>query len=235
MISESYHNIPFKFKSRPSSWLGTTHPCVVPISIHSEFHSGKPGFEKVKLLLQTVRANTQGRRMALFCDYTHLNAKALEWGTSIAETKSRCEYDARALCNRFESVLGGFEIAYWSQLINLSPRYLEFQQNVNALNDGDSALQESFKSSAERTFTLNRSLLCPDKNAWVNATVTDLVEHCVYLQVLSSMGYRYQLYPGKREACVEEVNHLLLKPEARLNSINVDIKAKWEFLPLSQK
>jgi len=58
----------------------------------------------------------------------------------------------------------------------------------------------------------------------------DLLEQCIYLLIVSELGYRFEIYPGKRNSCVEYINNKILSSESRLTRVNVTLSSPKEII-----
>lgn len=177
------------FKTQETSWLGTHSPIVVLVSVHSAFHVGMEGFLKMDAFLSTIKSCVEGKISILIADTAHLAAETL------LQRANSCLQAGRELALRYQSLLVGYEILYWHTLCK-GEDYAHIRSQLLLLIESDAKIHDLLRLDAESTYTEKRAQECPNKASFIQATITDLVDQCVVLQLLSQRGYRTLFYPG---------------------------------------
>jgi len=177
------------FKTREVSWLSTHSPVVVLVSVNSTFHEGAEGFLKMEAFLSTIKSCVAGKICILIADTAHLAAQTLLCGVD------HCLHAGEKLVLRYQSLFTNCELLYWHALCE-GDDYAQGRSAILSLIQSDERIRDLLHADAESTYTEKRALECPDKVKFIQATLTDLVDQCIVLQLLSQRGYRTLFYPG---------------------------------------
>jgi hypothetical protein len=209
------------FKTQNDAWLNTTSPVVVLISVHSAFHNGAEGFLKMEAFLSTIKNCVLGKICLLIADTAHHQAQTLRDGISAWED---CLQSGKALVERYSSLFAECEIFYWHTLCH-DEAYAQIRSEILLLIDSDENLQDYLRADADITYTDKRALEFRDKGRFIEATLADLVDQCVVMQLLSQKGYRHLFYPGAPCQATEYL-HKMLHNQLRWIDVFLTIEKK---------
>lgn len=193
------------FKTKDSTWLNTTYPVVILISVHSNFHKGADGYLKMEALLSTIKTCVKGKVAILIADTAHLHTRHLLEGEG---AKENCLRAAKGLFSLYRDLFTGCELIYWNSLSQDST-YLEIRSHILTLFHSDEQFQKSLFDDAESGYTENREREFRSKAQFIEKTIDDLLEQCVVLQLLGLRGYRYLFYPGAPCKATEYLDSIL--------------------------
>ena len=117
-------------QTRPGHWLNTSHPVILPFSIHTALYNGDEGKIKVSAFLQLVKSNVKGKVSVLFCEKAHVQVLSLKYKNDLAKATEACVQDANKLIDRFKEELEGCEVLHWTDFIDNDKDYAFFKNKV---------------------------------------------------------------------------------------------------------
>lgn len=201
------------FKTQDVSWLNTSKPVLVLVSVNSAFHKDGEGFLKMEAFLSTIKSCVKGEVFILIADTAHLNTQYLLEGVTAKESSLLA---GEELTLRYHSLFKEFELIYWHSLCQ-DDAYTWIRSNVVTLFHFDKKFQNFLLEDAENAFTEKRARAFLDKAQFIEKTIDDLIEQCVFLQLLARR-YSYLFYPGAPHKATEYLNMVI---PSQLKWINV--------------
>jgi len=193
------------FKTQDISWLDTSSPVVVLVSVNSAFHEKGEGFLKMEAFLATIRRHVKGEIVILIADTAHLYAQHLLEGPSATQS---CLSAGEELVSRYRSLFAGSTLLYWHAL-RRDEAYEEIRSHILTLFHRDATFRQYLFEDADSAFTEKRKSEFLDKGQFIESTVADLIEQCVYLQLLARKQFRYLFYPGASCKATEYLRTIL--------------------------
>lgn len=209
--------------SRPACWVGTDQSVILPFSIHSALYNGDEGKIKVAALLRYVKTHVKGRITVLFCEKAHVEVLSLKYGNNAQTALNQTSGDAQQLKERFKAELEGLHIMSWIDFVDGDEKYQHYKDLVLQLYQSNEDFRTKIREDAESTYHSDRQKECADKEIYLNKCFTDVLEHCVYVLIATSRGYKYEFYPGKGPESVEFVNQHFSQNETKLIRVNVGL------------
>lgn len=210
-------------KTKETHWQDTEEPIVIPLSIHSNFHSDIDGSFKMQALTSTIQEHVKGKKTILLTEMAHLNVFSLQFHGDRQTALAKSLSDANKLLERFQNTFSGYKLVFWHEYIRNDPSYPLFQEKVLQLYQMDDVFRELLFEDAESTYTPDRAAKFSKKSLFIEKTVEDLIEQCIGALVLANKAYKYSFYPGPSFKAVEYVNKTLLEKNRRLEMINLFI------------
>jgi hypothetical protein len=217
-------------KTRPANWKNNLDPVIIPLSIHSLIYKDLDGKFKMAALLSAIRSNVHRKVTVLLCEGAHLNTLSLKYNGDMIKAALACNRDSQELANRLHQEFCGHEVLSWNELIFSNLNYKVFKEKVYDLYQLDTEFQCKVLADAEASYDIDRSSEYPCKDLYIRNAKTDLLEQCIYLLIVTEMGYKFEIYPGKRNSCVEYINNKFLTLENRLTRVNVTLGSPKEVL-----
>lgn len=212
------------FKTRETDWLNTDSPILIPISIDSHFHEGISGDLKMSAFCSVLKKHVQGHITILMTERAHLNVLGLENGKEYALRSSLCR--AHQLVDRYKHYFRDCDVQFWSSFICQDPSYQQSVDRITYFFQNDAIFRSHLISDAELTYTSERAELFSDRDLFIRAAISDIMEQCVCLLILVKKGYVFQFYPGHQYGAVEYINQLLLKSSLKMISVFLTIEKK---------
>jgi|GEM_PF-1952098 len=205
------------FKTKETNWLKTKLPCIALISVESSFHYGVNGDLKMGAFLSTIQKNTMGTVSILFADTAHFHTQKLVHQKNALDV---CIQSSSILSKRYAPHFANSKTFNWNSFICQDTIFFSSLEKIEELFHTDKYFQDLLLLDAISTYTPKRAETFPEKERYIEKTISDLLCQCASLLVLSRKGYRFQFYPGAPYASTEYIN-LLLPDERRVNWINV--------------
>ena len=210
-----------RVKTRPASWMNDNQPIIVPLSIHATMFREEYANQKLFSILSLLDGLAQRKVTVLICEGAHLHCLNMNAG-NIIETTRKATQHANAFLNRFKHELEGFETISWLKLVNQYSKYNEFREFITNLYKNDPSFRTLVQQDAAHSY-LQHADAQHNKQLFLECCELDLLEQCAYLLVVAHLGYRYELYPGKRIACANYINTTILEKKNAITRINVTI------------
>jgi hypothetical protein len=210
-------------KTNSSEWVGIADPVIVIFSIDSLFNEGQKGQLNVKALMSTIKQQVHGPITILLTENAHLHALSLEYNNDLQQALLQAREMAKSLHKKFAQEFEGCWVAYWHEFVSNDVDYQRFRDQIMSLYENDSVFREMLVKDALSTYTVDRADKFSDKDLYVEKTVLDLLEQCVYELISTKKGYKFDFYPGKQYATLHYVNERLLPVEKRITHVHVSI------------
>ena len=212
-----------KVRTNSRAWINSDTNIIVPVSIHSAFHQGALGIQKMHAMISYIVSHAKNVTIVL-TDRAHIHTLSLTYENDLKKAFDICRADAFALAQNFASLFASCKIVYWDDIISDKIKYECYKQQLNQLYEQDSFFCALLQNDAEKTFTSNRAQIFPDKEIYVEKAKTDIIEQTAFHLILAYEGYRFMLYPGRTYQAITYAQHIFLPAENRITHVNINIK-----------
>jgi hypothetical protein len=204
------------FKTRITSWIGTADPVIVVVSVQSRIHDDIAGDLKMHALMKTIKSQVKGKITVFLAERAHIQADRLKHHCSFETAAQQALDSARLLLRRYSEQFEGCNVAFWESYICTDRRFASSLALAKKLYIEDPLFKERVQDDAEASYTPKRAQECPNKIAYIEHTIIDLIEQCACVLVFAHKGYRFQFYPGSPYACTEYISRLALRDNRTL-------------------
>lgn len=208
-------------KTQSDAWVNTKEPIILPVSIHSAFHEGSLGQAKMETFLKVIEHYADGPVTLLITEDSHANVLSMKHAGDYQKAVEQCLKDAELLLSRFAEVVEGFDIQYWHTLIKKHPQYSGYKAQLWALVKNDAEARMLLVEDAEKTYSAQKMAEYLDKSAYIDMAIADLVEQAAYLCVITELGFKFEIYPGKRYKSVDYCYHALFESGKKTERIHL--------------
>ncbi|MBS4168710.1 hypothetical protein [Parachlamydia sp. AcF125] len=212
------------FKTKDISWLETSAPVILPISIHSNFHEGIQGDFKMNAFISTIKRHVKGRITILLTEKAHIKTFSLKYSNNFEKAFEECLKSANMLVQRYEPLFENCNVVYWHSYICQDPYFKKFVDRLESLYSTDLIFRKLLHEDAEISYegeSRRSGTTFINKSLFIEKAVEDLIEQCACLLVLVNKGYKFQFYPGKPCASTEYVNRIFVPKDNRISWIDV--------------
>ncbi|CCB86695.1 putative uncharacterized protein [Parachlamydia acanthamoebae UV-7] len=210
------------FKTKDITWLETSAPVILPISIHSNFHEGFQGDFKMNAFISTIKKHVKGKITVLLTEKAHVKTLSLKYSNNFERAFEECLKSAHMLAQRYESIFENCNVVYWHSYICQDPYFKKIVELLEDLYSSDLNFQKLLHEDAEISYeNLHHRESYMNKSLYIEKCIEDLIEQCACLLVLVNKGYKFQFYPGKPCLSTEYVNRIFVPKDNRISWIDV--------------
>ena len=182
--------------TRPTVWHGTSDKLILGVSNRvSDYIEIRK--LKMALTLHHITKLTEAPLTILMCEGAHVNAESLKYNNDVERAYDTELTYAKDLVTKFQPSFANHHVTYWRDLVNGDTKYQSYKNQIYMLYDSDPIFRELLVADAERTYTEQRKKEYPCQTGYLEKTILDLLEHCIYCLIISNKGYKYEFYHGK--------------------------------------
>lgn len=193
---KSYKKI--AIKTSCDMWVDSSSPAIIMFSVDSFFHEGEKGLLNLKYFISTIKQKAKGPIKFLVTELTHINVQKLKYNErQLLQELFKSTY---SLISKLTEFCDMSEIVLWSDFVSKDSDYNYYLSKVNNLYKNDGNFRELILQDAELSYTEERKEEFPNKEAYLNAAIKDLLEQAVYPFIASKNGYKFDFYPGKQNS-----------------------------------